>query len=339
MSFDQVQIEVPSSSANLGIGFDTWCIGLSYPNLKVTLRKLKEGKGIKIINKSPYKDKLTENPYEHSGAKALEFLFEKLKVKDYSLQLTFEDTDYPPAKGLGRSGAEAVGSVLCGIISYSDLKDFDRKDIVLLSSYGEAGSNPKKGIRGHLDNVSGSTNGGFNIISKNALQEVRLYHFLPKENLGVAIGYSDYEKKGGTEALRKILNRPIRKEDYVKTIARISSATFCLLKGDVDGFLEMVWEDLFHEVRRADGRGYGNFDSKELLEFKRYLFTSFGIALNISGAGPNIQILYNKDRVKDWKEIENTLKDWFLKRGIGLVVKRVDIAKEGAYDKALKMLS
>ncbi|GBC74987.1 Homoserine kinase [archaeon HR06] len=192
---------------------------------------------------------------------------------------------------------------------------------------------------GHLDNVAASTNGGFNIIAKNSLGEYKINYFIPNEKLGLAIGYSDYKKEGGTEALRKILNRPIRKDIYVENLGRISSATLALVNGDIDGFIEMIWEERFHELRRANIGAYGFFNFKELLELKRYLFDTFGVALNISGAGPNIQIVYNKEKMRNWEELKNYVEAWFLKKKVKINIKKVNIAKEGAYDKALRLTS
>ena len=48
----QVELFVPSSSANVGLGYDVWCLGLDYPKLMVTYAPSTE-KGVRYNPNSP----------------------------------------------------------------------------------------------------------------------------------------------------------------------------------------------------------------------------------------------------------------------------------------------
>ena len=66
---DEVTIIVPSSSANLGLGYDTWSLGISEPHLKVTYTKISSG--IELNIKSSVSPPL-ERVLGTAGRKALE---------------------------------------------------------------------------------------------------------------------------------------------------------------------------------------------------------------------------------------------------------------------------
>ena len=52
MGMNQVSVIVPSSSANVGLGYDIWCLGLDQPQLGVTYTRRTQP-GIEFDAKSP----------------------------------------------------------------------------------------------------------------------------------------------------------------------------------------------------------------------------------------------------------------------------------------------
>ena len=40
---NQISIEIPSSSANVGLGYDIWCLGLERPRLNVVYTRSSDG--------------------------------------------------------------------------------------------------------------------------------------------------------------------------------------------------------------------------------------------------------------------------------------------------------
>ncbi len=319
---DQVRIEVPSSSANVGLGYDIWCLGLSQPKLTVTYTRARET-GIEVEVKSPVK---SNRSLGHAGKIALEHMLQELKLEGGG-HLLFEDDGYEVG-GLGRSGAEAAGAILAAAIVYGHR--MSRDEAVISASRGEPGE--------HKDNVAGSINGRFNIISRSpASQTTSVDTYDAPENLGLAVGYSSFEKKHGTEQMRQVLQEPLAKDDFIIQSGLVSATTAALVSRNVDRFLELVWGDRFHEPRRAGLGGYGGFSADEFQELKESLFNKFHVATNVSGAGPSMLFLYNKEDYRDGIEeaISPTVNSWFESRGIKIGVKATKIAIEGGYDYAI----
>ena len=105
-----VTAKVSASVANLGPAFDVHSISLQKPTIEVTLSESNSGLGLVRVT-GPYARIVTTDPALHAGARALKVLNQQLGISEaYVLEVNVE---IPPRKGLGLSGAEAVGAVLC----------------------------------------------------------------------------------------------------------------------------------------------------------------------------------------------------------------------------------
>ncbi|MDP3988113.1 MAG: hypothetical protein Q8P80_03135 [Candidatus Levybacteria bacterium] len=319
-----ITLKIPSSSANVGLFFDTGCLGLKNPHLKIIYKKQK--KGISVEIKSPFTPP-SGRELGYAGKTALEHFLSKHGVSE-GAKIIYEDEGFPVG-GLGRSGAEAVGAIMAAAVLYEI--PLTRNDVITFAAFGESGN--------AMDNTAGSTNGNFNIISISPITQKPCIDLIKvPDNLGISIGFSSHKKTQGTEGLRKILQKPVDSLTLITQCGRIAAATYALSKNDVDRFLEVVIGDCFHEVRRANIGGYGNFNANEFFELKRKLFNSKHVALNVSGAGPNMQFLYNKKRYPKGiaNEISSTVIPWFKQKHIKLEIKDLEIAKTGAYDYAIR---
>src|SRR3989338_271408 len=269
---EQISIVVPSSSANVGLGYDIWCLGLEQPQLKVTYTK-RTRPGIEFEAKSPYQPP-TGRELGYAGHVALDKFLKEHEINE-GAHLYYEDDGFPVG-GLGRSGAEAVGAIMAAAVIYG-IK-LSRNDVVIASAKGEPG--------GHKDNVAASTNGRLNIIfpSTPYTSKPSVDFYDVPEDLGLAIGFSSYQKTGGTEEGRRVLQSPVDVKDFVDQMGLVSAATAAIVTGNTDRFLELVWGDRFHQSRRARVGFYGNFDDKEFLGLQRKLYEDFHVAWDISGA-------------------------------------------------------
>ena len=322
----QVELFVPSSSANVGLGYDVWCLGLDNPKLMVTYAPSTE-KGVR------YKVETSCRPTKGrvlgtSGKKALEKFLEANRIND-GADIYFKDSNYPVG-GLGRSGAEAVGAVLGAAIFYG-IK-LSRNDAIIAAAEGEPGN--------HKDNVAASVNGRFNIIipQEPATGKASVDFYNVPKDLGLAMGFSSYQKTGGTEAGRQVLRNPVDKDDFVAQTGLISGATAAFVSGNTDRFIDLAWGDRFHQPRRAAVGFYGNFNNDDFLDLQKRLYNEFHIAWNVSGAGPNMQATYNTNQHPDGivNAISPVVVPWFAERGIGMRLEETQIAEEGAYDLAQK---
>lgn len=320
---DQVTIIVPASSANVGLGYDVWCLGLTRPTLRVTCARQAGGVVIEAARSpaAPPEGRVLGM----AGQTAVQRFLKDRGIRG-GARLTFEDEGYPVG-GLGRSGAEAVGAVMAAAIIYE--QRLTRTETVLAAARGEPGE--------HKDNVAASTNGRFNVIAVSPLTGTTLVDVYPvPEDLGIAIGISPHSKTQGTSGMREVLSRPVSAADFVAQGGLVSSATAALVTGNTARFLELVWGDRFHEPRRADAGGYGSFNAADLAGLKRRLYREFQIALNMSGAGPNIQLLYRKPQYPGGINglAADAIAGWFKEHGLDLAIRPTEIATEGAYDYA-----
>ncbi|MCS7135510.1 MAG: hypothetical protein RMJ14_02000 [Nitrososphaerota archaeon] len=281
---DAVTVWVPSSSANLGPGFDVLSIALREPSLRVSL-SLTDGDNIKLVLKGKYGEILKTDPEVHSGRKALRKLMDKYGI-DEGLEMVVY-VDIPPRKGLGLSGAEAAGAVVAAneLLSLALSKD----ELVHYASYGEP--------EGHLDNVSASVCGGFNIVVKDYVSGMpRVYNFRPPPDLGTVVIVPNVEKKS-TEETRKAVPTFVHRGDVVGNVSRVAAISVGFVTGDVDCILRNIAWDTVVEKARADSQVYGiGIDWRFLEEEKLYLFKKYGIAETISGAGPSRILWYSISR-------------------------------------------
>lgn len=281
---DVVTVWVPSSSANLGPGFDVLSVALKEPSLRVSLSST-SGDGIKLTVKGRYGEAIQANPEFHSGCKALKRL-----MAERSIEQGFEmvvHVDIPPRKGLGLSGAEAAGAVVAAneLLSLALPKD----ELVYYASHGEP--------EGHMDNVSASVCGGFNIVVKDYVTGMpRVYSFRPPPDLGTIVIVPRVEKRS-TEEARSVVPRLIPREAMVENVSRVAAVSAGFITGDVECILKNIAWDIVVEKARADSRVYGNgIDWRFLEEEKLHLFKEYGVAETISGAGPSRILWYSISR-------------------------------------------
>ncbi len=273
--FSSVTASIPASSANLGPGFDVHSIALQIPQLKmeVALR----AKGTRVIElQGIYKNEATSDPNLNAAGKALDNLLRSFGKSDgYAVKINVE---IPPRKGLGLSGAESVGAVLCAN-HLLNLK-LDRHRIVEMAGVAE----PSR----HMDNVSASALGGFNIAYLNPTnKQVNFITMQPPTDLGLVVIVPNIEKKS-TEETRHLVPSTVAKDKYIASMSYVSVISAAFARKDVKSIIETLPWDFVVESARADGGAYGDgVTSIFLREEKQILAERYHVAETISGAGPS----------------------------------------------------
>ena len=279
--FSSVTASIPASSANLGPGFDVHSIALQAPKLKMEIAL--RPKGTRIIElRGTYKSHSTSDPNVNAAGKALDNLLKLFGRSDgYQVKI---DAEIPPRKGLGLSGAESVGAVVCAnrLLKLS----LDERRIVEMAGAAEPSQ--------HMDNVSASALGGFNIAYLNPInKQMQFTTIPPPADLGVAIIVPNIEKRSTAET-RSLVPSIITKANYIASMSYASVISASFARKDVGSILATLPWDFVVESARADGGAYGEgVTSLFLHEEKQVLEERYHVAETISGAGPSRALWFN----------------------------------------------
>jgi homoserine kinase len=274
-------LRVPASSANLGPGFDVHAISLQKPTIEVTLSRAKSGRPIVRVT-GRYAKFVTTDPELHSGAKALKNLNQQFGIP--SAWVLEVNVEIPPRKGLGLSGAEAVGAVMSANRLFNI--GLDIHSVARIAAAAEPSH--------HLDNAAASALGGFNIISQHPTTgEPQIMTLRPPPDLGVVVIVPDIEK-ASTEVTRHVLPETVSRDQYVRSMGYVARISAAFAESDTRTIIQTIPGESVAETARADAGFYGNgVDSKFLREEKRLLLKEFHIAETIGGAGPSRALWYS----------------------------------------------
>ena len=151
----KVTVRAPSSTANLGPGFDTFGLAIDAFYDEVTLRKTKNG--VTIITD----DNIPTNPENNTAGLVVKNMKKKLKIKS-GVEIQIKK-GIPAGFGMGSSaGSAAATAVAFGKLFKIKLNS---NQLVEFAGFGEKASAGTI----HYDNVAASVLGGFVIVKTNPL--------------------------------------------------------------------------------------------------------------------------------------------------------------------------
>ncbi|MEM4281068.1 MAG: hypothetical protein QW470_05120 [Candidatus Caldarchaeum sp.] len=270
--------KAPSSSANVGPGYDVFSMALEKPFLTVEI-SVDEGDEIVVVNKGRYAGLMSTIPEKNAGAVAATKLLQKKGLRK-KVELVFY-ADIPPRKGLGASGAEAAAAVF----GLNKLLSIGMKPHELV----EAAAAAEPG--GHPDNVAASLLGGFVACLREG-EGLSVLKINPPEDLGIVVIVPDVSKES-TALARKAVPEKLSLETHVEVVSRVGVAALALCRGNLDLFLRAVYRDPFVEYFRAEAGVYGEgVDGRKLLTEKERLLKKYNVAEVVSGAGPSRVLFY-----------------------------------------------
>jgi homoserine kinase len=272
---------VPASVANLGPGFDVHAIALQSPRIEVELADAPRGSRSIRVEGVYARDTVTD-PNLHASGRALDAVYKQFgKPEGYALTVQM---NMPARVGLGLSGAEAVGAVLCAAVGF-DL-GLSREDIARIAAKAE----PMQ----HMDNVAACALGGFNIVARIPINDnPQITTIMPPRDLGVAIVVPSVEKIS-TGATREILPFTVPREQYVESMSYASTISAAFANNDLETLLETLpWDPVVEPARAAAGVYGKGVDANFLREEKEILVKKFHTAETISGAGPSRALWYS----------------------------------------------
>ena len=281
----RVSVKIPSTTANIGAGFDTFGMAFGFYST-VTIQTGGDFSGIKITNHGEVTNSL-QDPKRNLVALCARKLWDKVGF-DYNGVEFILQNDIPVSRGLGSSAAAIVG----GFVAANEIagKPFDEKAILEMCV----------DMEGHPDNVAPALLGGF-VSSCRRDGETIVFKAIPPADLKAVVAIPDFHLS--TKVAREAMPTEVTVPDAVYNIQCASLLVGAMLSGNYE-LLGKAIDDKLHQpyrfplIKGAD---------KVLAAAK----DAGALAAALSGAGPTLIAFTNGDGIairdameKAWNSID-----------------------------------
>ena len=260
----KVTIKAPSSTANLGPGFDVFGLAIDAFYDTITLTKIK--KGITIVTK----DNIPTNPEKNTAGLVVKNMKKKFKIKD-GIEIKIEK-GIPAGFGMGSSAASAAATAVA----------FDKLFGLKLNgnSLVEFAGSGEKASAGtvHYDNVAAAVLGGFVIVKTNPLDVIRVE---PPKNLRmcVAVPTIDVPKKK-TKVSRGVIPKKIKLSDSILNLSNASAIVAGFMGKNPELIGSSIKDVIVEPARQHMIPGF--------TKVKENAINAGALGVTISGAGPSV---------------------------------------------------
>lgn len=255
----------PSSTANLGSGFDVFGLALDAFKDKVTVRRT-DKRGVVIVSG---KDVPSDPRRNTAGLVALEAL--KRYQKRGGLEVTVSK-GVPVGFGMGSSAASAAAAAVA-IDSLLDL-GLGPSQLVALAGVGEKASTSSI----HYDNVAASVLGGFVIVRNDPLNVIKMR---PPSDMECCIAIPQIRvpaKK--TSASRSLVPKKISLQSATANVGNASAMAAGFARQDTSLIGSAMLDSIAEPARTRTVPG--------LASVRRLAMRAGAVGVAISGAGPSV---------------------------------------------------
>jgi len=280
-----VKIRAPSSTANLGPGFDVF--GLALDALYDEINLTKKGKNITIVSS----DDIPLNPTKNTAGLVVAAIKKKFRLKD-GIEINIKK-NVPAGFGMGSSAASAAACAV-GMNKMYNLRLSD-SELVEFAGIGEKASAGTI----HYDNVAASALGGFVMIKTNPLQIVKIE---PPKDLVLCVAVPKLKvpaKK--TKVSRGAIPKKVSLSDMVKNISNASRIVAGFSEKNSKLIGNSVQDVIVEPARKHMIPGFDRV--------KKNAMSAGAYGVTISGAGPSV--IAFTDKKHDAKKISNAMKRGF----------------------------
>ena len=260
----KITVKAPSSTANLGPGFDVFGLAIDAFYDVVTLTKTKNG--ITIVTN----DDIPTNPENNTAGLVVKNMKKKFRIKD-GVEIKIRK-GVPAGFGMGSSAASAAATAVA-FDKLFGLK-LDGNSLVEFAGSGEKASAGSV----HYDNVAASVLGGFVIVKTNPLDVIRVE---PPINLRmcIAVPKLDVPKKK-TKVSRGVIPKKINLTDSVLNISNAAGIVAGFMRKDPDLIGNSIKDVIVEPARQHMIPGF--------LKVKENALKAGALGVTISGAGPSV---------------------------------------------------
>ena len=259
-----VTVRAPSSTANLGPGFDVFGLAVDAFFDEVTLSRQK--RGISIMSN----ENIPTNPNDNTAGLVIKNIKRKFGIKD-GIKIEI-NKGVPAGFGMGSSAASAAAAAVAANKLFG--LGLNCNSLVEIAGYGEKASAGTI----HYDNVAASVLGGFVIVRTNPLDIIRIS---PPADLRmcVAVPRLDVPKKK-TEVSRGVIPDRIRLADSITNLANAASIVAGFAKKDSRMIGHAVKDVIVEPARQHMIPGFARV--------KKNALGAGALGVTISGAGPSM---------------------------------------------------
>jgi len=266
----KIVVKAPSSTANLGPGFDVF--GLALDAYYDIIQLEKSSKGIKIQSS----DLIPLVPEKNSAGLVVKEMTKKFKIKS-GLVLRIKK-GVPTGFGMGSSAASAAAAA----VAFNGLFDLnlDAKTLVEFAGMGEKASAGSV----HYDNVAASVLGGFIVVRTNPLDIIRIE---PPKDLVLCVAIPKIiipPKK--TQVSRSFLPKQVKLSDHVSNLSNAAVMTAGFMKQDTSMIGSAVRDMIVEPARQHLIPGF--------IQVKENALRAGALGFTISGAGPSVIAFVSK---------------------------------------------
>ena len=259
-----IAVRAPSSTANLGPGFDVFGLALDAFYDEVHLKKSDHGMKIQSSDTIPLV------PEKNSAGLVVKEMAKKFKIKS-GVVLKIKK-GVPVGFGMGSSAASAAAASVAFDALFN--LNLDSNTLVKFAGIGERASAGSV----HYDNVAASTLGGFVIVRTDPFDVIKIEP--PKELvLCVAIPKIDIPMKK-TQVSRSVLPKQVKLSDSVRNLSNAAAIVAGFMKKDVELIGSSIKDIIIEPARQHLIPGFN--------QVKENALHAGALGVTISGAGPSI---------------------------------------------------
>jgi len=304
----KITVVAPSSTANLGPGFDVFGLAINAFYDEITLTK-KKTKGVSIITK----DDIPTNPNKNTAGLVVKYMIKKFKTKD-GIEIKIKK-NIPPGYGMGSSAASAA-AVAVAFDKLYQLR-LDGNSLVEFAGIGEKASAGSI----HYDNVAASVLGGFVIVKTNPLEIIKIE---PPTTLRMCIAVPKLKvPKKKTKVSRSVIPRKISFKDSITNLSNATAIVAGFMNKDPELIGKSIRDVIVEPARQHMIPGFARVKENALKA------GAFGVT--ISGAGPSV-IAFSKSSgdlkkislamTKGFKSAKTKCQTIICKPSIGVSIKK-----------------
>ena len=259
-----ITVRAPSSTANLGPGFDVFGLALDafFDEVEVT----KKGKGIKIVTS----DLIPTSPQKNTAGLVAKNMIQKFKIKD-GIEIKIKK-GIPAGFGMGSSAASAAATAVA--INKLFKLNLDSNSLVEFAGMGEKASAGTV----HYDNVAASILGGFVIVRKNPFDVIKIE---PPRDLALCVAIPKLAvpaKK--TKVSRSVIPSKINISDSILNLANAAAIVVGFMKKDSTLIGKSIIDVIVEPARQHMIPGFS--------KVKKNALNAGALGVTISGAGPSV---------------------------------------------------